>query len=139
METRTVCSSAKTPVSLIHARISCCGSCAAIISRARWVQAVETILSRQRASSRCADGKSGRPLPQHAENFLKRFRLAVVIPLHLDAAFVAQVGELLARLHPFGARDHAEAAAERQHGADDRGRIRPPLEIAHERLVDLDL
>ena len=42
------------------------------------------------------------------------------------------------RLDPFGDDGQAEAEAEPDHGAHDRGRLRVRVDVAHERAVDLD-
>jgi len=55
------------------------------------------------------------------------------------AALAAQAAQFGLGLDAFGGDRHAEAAAERDDRADDRLRIVIGIEVAHERLVDLDL
>jgi len=61
------------------------------------------------------------------------------VPLPGVAADFEQVVELLLRLHAFRDRSELELLRQRHHGADERGVGAVGADIAHERLVDLEL
>src|ERR1700680_4115499 len=64
---------------------------------------------------------------------------AVQISLDFSATLVAKLEKLLLGLDAFGCRGDPERAAEPDDGTDDGNRVRLVIEVANERLVDLDL
>src|SRR5579862_230284 len=67
-----------------------------------------------------------------------RGRSAQQIALDLVAAFFLEEAQLLVGLDAFGDHRQAEALAEAEHGAHDRGRLLVRMDLLDERAVDLD-
>src|SRR4051794_39797983 len=78
-------------------------------------------------------------LVEQVKDVARGQRLAEEIALHLGAAFLSQVAELLVGLDALGGRCHAEVLAEPGDGPDDRDGVVLVRHVAHERLIDLDL
>ena len=92
---------------------------------------VTVSLGAAQATSRC--------LPRANDQLGQRNRPAEQVALGVAAPGRAQQRELLHRFDALRDRAHAEAAAERDHAADDRGAIGAVVHFRHERAVDLDL
>ena len=76
--------------------------------------------------------------PQEALDFRGRSRLAEEEALEFIAAFRGQTRELLLRFHALGRCLDTQAAAQSDHGADDRKAVFLSGQITNEGLIDLD-
>src|ERR1700761_4399935 len=76
---------------------------------------------------------------QNVPDFAGRNRLAIKIPLNLDTALEIEAAHLLLGLYTFGGRRHSKADAKTRDRANDGKAALVDQQVAHERLVDLDL